>query len=360
MHLIVTRSFPPELGGMQSLMWGLARELSKNFMIKVFADHFENHKDFDEQASFSIERVGGIKMLRKYRKAQLINEFIKENKIEGIIADHWKSLELIRSNKKKYCLIHSKEINHHKGTNLNKRVLNVLNNVEKVIANSEFTKNLAIDCGVNQNKIIVINPGIDPTDELDKKSLDKVESLLKVKTPRLITVSRFDKRKNHEKIVMALRNLKQIYPDIVYICVGYGDEEENIKKLVKELDLEAQVMFFKDISNELKNALVAKSNIFVMPSIIHKKSVEGFGIAYVEAAQYGIPSIGGKDGGAVDAIDHEKNGLICDGNNLDDIYSSINSMLENKKYLEYGKNARDSVSKFYWSNIIEKYKNILN
>jgi phosphatidylinositol alpha-1,6-mannosyltransferase len=360
MYLIVTRSFPPELGGMQSLMWGLSRELSKNFMIKVFADYIENHKTFDEQASFSIERVGGIKLLRKYRKAQLINEFIKENKIEGIIADHWKSLELIKSNKKKYCLIHSKEINHPRGTSLNKRILNVLNNVEKIIANSEFTKKLAINCGVNENKIIVINPGIDPADELDKKSLNKIESLLKVKTPRLITVSRFDKRKNHEKVVMALRNLKQIHPDIVYICVGYGDEEENIKKLVKELDLEAQVMFFKDISNELKNALIAKSNIFVMPSVIHKKSVEGFGIAYVEAGQYGIPSIGGKDGGAADAIEHEKTGLICDGNNLDDIYSSINSMLENKKYLEYGKNAKDTVSKFYWSNIIEKYKEILN
>ena len=104
MYLIVTRSFPPELGGMQSLMWGLSRVLSKNFMIKVFADHTENHKDFDEQASFSIERVGGIKLLRKYRKAQLINEFIKENKIDGIIADHWKSLELIKSNKKKILL----------------------------------------------------------------------------------------------------------------------------------------------------------------------------------------------------------------------------------------------------------------
>ena len=360
MYLIVTRSFPPELGGMQSLMWGLSKELSKNFMIKVFADFIDGHKEFDEQASFSIERVGGIKLLRKYRKAQLINEFIKENKIEGIISDHWKSLELIKSNKKKYCLIHSKEINHPKGTSLNKRVLEVLNNVEKVIANSEYTKNLAIDCGVHKEKIVVINPGVDPAEELDKKSLEKVESLLKVKSPRLITVSRFDKRKNHEKIVMALRNLKQIYPDIVYICVGYGDEEENIKKLVKELDLESQVMFFKDISNELKNALVAKSNIFVMPSVIHKKSVEGFGIAYVEAAQYGIPSLGGKDGGAADAIEHEQTGLICDGNNLDDIYSSINSMLENKKYLEYGKNAKDYVSKFYWSNIIEDYKKILN
>ena len=360
MYLIVTRAFPPELGGMQSLMWGLTKEMSKNFMIKVFADYQENHKEFDKKENFSIERVGGIKFLRKIRKAQLVNEFLKDNKVQGLIADHWKSLELINTDKKKYCLIHGKEINHPKGSSLNERVIKVLNNVEKVVANSEYTKNLAIDCGVNKEKIVVINPGVDPAEELDKKSLDKVESLLKVKSQRLITVSRFDKRKNHEKIVMALRNLKQIYPDIVYICVGYGDEEENIKKLVKELDLEGQVMFFKDVSNELKNALVAKSNIFVMPSVIHKKSVEGFGIAYVEAAQYGIPSIGGKDGGAADAIEHEKTGLICDGNNLDDVYSSINSMLENKKYLEYGKGAKDNVSKFYWSNIIEEYKKILN
>ena len=340
MFLIVTRSFPPELGGMQSLMWGLSKELSKNFMIKVFADYIENHKTFDEQASFSIERVGGPKFLRKYRKAHLIDEFVKESKVNAIIADHWKSLEHLKTNKKKICLIHGKEINHEKGSRINKRLLVVLDKVEKVVANSEYTKNLAIKVGVNEDKIIVINPGIDPIKDLNQKSLDKVESLLKVKTPRLITVSRFDKRKNHEKIVMALRNLKQIYPDIIYICVGYGDEEENIKNLVKELDLEAQVMFFKDISNELKNALVAKSDIFVMPSIIYKKSVEGFGIAYVEAAQYGIPSIGGKDGGAADAIDHEKTGLICDGNELNGVYSSIENLLKDKKHIKYGKNAK--------------------
>ena len=360
MYLIVTRSFPPELGGMQSLMWGLARELSKNFMIKVFADYIENHKEFDEQATFSIERVGGPKLLRKYRKAYLIDEFIKNGKVNGIIADHWKSLEHLKTNKKKYCLIHGKEINHARGSGINKRLLKVLNNVEKVIANSKYTKNLAIEIGVKEENIIVINPGINPIKDLDQKSLEKVESLLKVKSPRLITVSRFDKRKNHEKVIMALRNLKQIYPDIIYICIGYGDEEENIKDLVKELDLEGQVMFFKDISEDLKNALVAKSNIFVMPSTIYKSSVEGFGIAYTEAAQLSIPSIGGKDGGASDAIDHEKTGLICDGNNLDDIYSSINSMLENKKYLEYGKNAKEFVSKFDWPNIIEEYKKILS
>jgi phosphatidylinositol alpha-1,6-mannosyltransferase len=360
MYIIITRSFPPEIGGMQNLMWGLTNELSKDYMLKVFADYYENHKTLDEQVSFSIERVGGIKLLRKYRKAQLINEFIKKNKVNGIIADHWKSLELIKTSKKKICLIHGKEINHEKGTSLNKRVLNVLNNVEIVVANSQYTKELAISYGVHKNKIIVINPGIDLVQDLNKKMLTKVEILLKHKSPSLITVSRFDKRKNHEKVIMALRNLKQIYPGIIYICIGYGDEEQNIKKLVEELDLKEQVMFFKNISNELKNSLLAKSNIFVMPSVIYKKSVEGFGIAYVEAAQYGLPSIGGIDGGAADAIEHQKSGLICDGNNLDEVYSSINSMLENNKYLEYGKAAKENSIKFKWNKIIEEYKKILN
>ena len=359
MYLIITKTFPPELGGMQNLMWGLANELSKHHMIKVFADYHENHKLFDEEVSFSIERVGGIKLLRKYRKAQLINEFIKENKIDGIIADHWKSLEHLRTNKKKICLIHGKEINHKKGSSLNKRVLEVLDNVETIVANSKYTKKLAIQLGANEEKITVINPGVDSLKELDKKILDKVENLLRHKSPKLITVSRFDKRKNHEKVIMALRNLKQIYPNIVYICVGHGDEEENIKRLVAELGLQPQVMFFKDISNELKNALVAKSNIFVMPSIIHKKSVEGFGIAFIEAAQYGVPSLGGKDGGASDAIEHEKTGLICDGSELDEVYSSINLMLENNKFQDYGKAAKENSAKFKWNTIIEEYKKIL-
>ena len=360
MNLIITRTFPPELGGMQNLMWGLTNELSKHYMLKVFADYQENHKDFDEKVSFSIERVGGFKILRKYRKAHLVNEFIKENKIQCIIADHWKSLELVKTNKKKICLIHSKEINHSKGTTLNKRVLNVLNSVETVVANSKFTKNLAVSCGVESNKIVIINPGVQPAEQIKKQTADKVENLLKHKNPRLITVSRFDKRKNHEKVIMSLRNLKEIYPNIVYICIGYGEEEENLKKLVEKLDLQNQVMFFKEISNELKNTLVAQSNIFVMPSIIYKKSVEGFGIAYVEAAQHGVPSIGGIDGGASDAIIHNVTGLICNGNELNDIYASIKNLLDEKKYLEFGKKAKEESKKFHWSKIINEYTSIIN
>ena len=360
MYLIVTRSFPPEIGGMQNLMWGLTYSLSKYDLVKVFADHHDNYKEHDKNVSFSIDRVGGIKFLRKHRKAYLVNEYIKNNKnLKCVIADHWKSIELINTSKKKVCLIHSKEINFKKGSFSNKRILKAFKNVDQIVANSQFTKNLAIEIGLDESKIVVINPGVFPTNNFDKSTIKRAEQILKDKNPKLITVSRFDKRKNHEKIIMALRNLRQIYPKITYTCIGYGEEEENIKNLVKELQLNDQVTFLKNISQDLKNALVFKSNVFVMPSITYKTSVEGFGIAYVEAAQLGVPSIGGKDGGASDAIKHNETGIICDGNSLEDIYSSIDLILKNNSFKNYGKKAKDYAVNFTWENIVKDYLKIL-
>ncbi len=360
MYLIVTRSFPPEVGGMQSLVWGLTKSLSKHHMVKVFADYHKNQTEHDKSVSFSIERVSGIKLIQKYRKAALVNNYIKDNSnIKGIITDHWKSLELIKTIKKKICLIHSKEINHKKGSFANKRILKAFHNADQIIANSTYTKNLAIEIGIEQKKIVVINPGVFPPQDLDKSSMEQAEKMLKDKNPRLVTVSRLDKRKNHEKIIMALRNLKQTFPNIIYTCIGEGEEEENIKSITQQLDLNSQVLFLKNIPQELKNALISKSNVFVMPSIIHKSSVEGFGISYIEAGQYGIPSIGGKDGGAADAIEHNVTGIICDGNNLEDIYSSINLILKNNSYLEFGKKAKEYSFNFHWERIIKEYLKIL-
>ena len=181
MYLIITRTFPPEVGGMQNLMWGLARSLAKLNLIKVFADYDDGHEEFDKSVSFSIERVSGIKILRKYRKSYLINDYLNQNsKVQCLIADHWKSLELIKSNKKKICLIHSKEINHKKGSRLNKKVLEVLNNVDHVVANSNFTKRLAIDLGVEEKRITVINPGVDPSIEIPKRDLSKATTFRKL------------------------------------------------------------------------------------------------------------------------------------------------------------------------------------
>jgi len=159
---------------------------------------------------------------------------------------------------------------------------------------------------------------------------------------------------------MLIKNLKAKFPKIKYVSVGIGKEEDNLLQLRKELGLENEVSFLKNIDYNFKSSLVAKSNLFLMPSRIEKKSVEGFGISFLEAASYGVASIGGKDGGASDAIVDKKTGLICDGNDLNSIYKSVINFFENKNYLNYGKNAKEFSEKFHWDKVVKNYLKLIN
>ena len=164
MFVISTRSFPPETGGMQNLMGGLANALLNHGPVKVFADKFDGYEEYDRFLKLEIERIGGIKLLRKYRKANRLVEFIKSNQnIRSIFFDHWKSMEKINDKVIEkiptFCLIHSKEINHPLGSSLNKRVVNSFKKTKFIIANSNFTKKLAIEIGLPEEKIYVIHPG---------------------------------------------------------------------------------------------------------------------------------------------------------------------------------------------------------
>ena len=365
MFLIVTRNFPPDLGGMQSLMGGLSESLINHGPVQVFTYEYQNSENYDNKSGTNIIRVKGIKLFRKFRKANLVNNFINSNtSIRALFVDHWKSLELIKTENlkkiKTFCLLHSKEINHNIGTSLNKRCIKSTSNADYIIANSNFTKKLACKVGIDPTKIHVIFPGIEKPQKIENIYKLQAEKYFKDSFPRIITVSRLDKRKGHDKILMLIKNLKPKFPKIKYISIGSGDEENNILKLSKELNLDKEVVFLKNIDFNLKEALVAESNLFLMPSRIEKKSVEGFGISFIEAASHSVASIGGKDGGAPDAIVHKETGLICDGNDLNSIYDSVIDFLNNENYLKYGKNAKEFSQKFYWDKVIKNYLKLIN
>ena len=200
MFLIVTRNFPPDIGGIQVLMGGLSESLLNHGPVKIFTYESENSKSYDNKSAANIQRIKGIKLFRKYRKANLVNNFIDENpNIRALIVDHWKSLELIKiQNLKKikiFCLLHSKEINHDIGSMLNKRVLKSTKNANFVIANSNFTKKLAIKIGIDESRIHVIFPGIPKPKNIENKYKVVAKKYFDNFFPRIITVSRMDKRK---------------------------------------------------------------------------------------------------------------------------------------------------------------------
>ena len=178
-------------------------------------------------------------------------------------------------------------------------------------------------------------------------------------SPKLITISRLDGRKSHQNIMMTVKNLLPKFPNMKYVSIGDGDERKNLEKLRKELKLEKNVELIFKSTEQQKVSLLDQSDVFVMPSVVYKKSVEGFGITYIEAASYGKPSIGGIYGGESDAIKSGKTGYLCNGNDLNAIYDSLLKILSNEHYKELGVNALEFSKEFNWEKIIKKYINLI-
>ena len=361
MFLVSTRNFPPGLGGMQNLMEGLSNALINHGPVKVFADNHEQAEKYDQNSKLNIERISGFKIFRKYRKANLIKDFIKQNQIRACFFDHWKSIENIDletlNKTKSFCLIHSKEINHPLGSFLNKRVLKALGKANFVVANSKFTKELGLKIGIKDIK--VINPGCNYPIAITETAKEFSKNIYGNSSPKLITVSRLDSRKSHQNILMSIKNLLPKFPNLKYVSIGDGDERKNLEKLRKELSLEKNVEFIFSSTEQEKVSLLEQSDVFVMPSVVYKKSVEGFGIAFIEAASYGKPSIGGIYGGEGDAIKSGVTGYLCNGNDLNAIYDTLLKILSNKKYIELGANAFEFSKDFKWDKIIKNYINLI-
>ena len=363
MFVVVTRNFPPDIGGIQSLMEGLSKSLENHGPVKVFADEFIGCNNYDEASNLDIRRIKGFKIFRKFRKAFAVNEYLKNNKVKAIFFDHWKSLEHIDlehfNNFTNFCLIHSKEINHPVGSSLNSRMKKAFKKVKFIIANSNFTKDLAISVGLDKDKTHVINPGTDYPIDIEKEQEKKAREIFGSAFPKIITVARLDKRKSHQNIFMTIKNLIPTYPNIKYVCIGDGEEKNNLENLRTQLGLEQQVIFLKRTEEKLKIALLNEANLFLMPSIIYKKSVEGFGISFIEAGSYSKGSIGGIAGGEADAIEDGKTGYLCDGNDLNSIYEKILKFFQNENYKILGLQAKDFSKKFKWENVIKQYLSLI-
>ncbi len=91
-----------------------------------------------------------------------------------------------------------------------------------------------------------------------------------------------------------------------------------------------------------------------------KSSIEGFGIAYLEAAYYGIPSIASNVGGTPEAVIHNETGIII--SDISELYNILKELLANSVKLdELGRNAKLRVENdFTWKAIGNKYLKIID
>lgn len=363
MYIVITQCFASKVGGIESLMTNLALAIAKTNEVKVFADqHFYVQDaifDSDNESIIKIFRYGGIKYFRRRKKARDIKLYIENKDIKGVIADTWKSLELcIKEIKNKnipvICLAHGNELLYNEKYRKD-RITNTLSKVDKIVANSKFTSKLIEKLGLNKNNICVINPGAKDLRSLKIKNNYEFQG-----DPILLTLARLDKRKGHQEVLYSLDKLKSDFPNVKYIVAGEGPEKKELIKLVNKLSLQNHVYFVGNINDFQKKEIFEISTLMVMPTLDEslKQSIEGFGISYIEAAMFGIPSVATDTGGVSDAIIDEETGILLNSNK--NLHVCLKKLLSNKPKLNIlGQKAKErALGEFTWDNVIKKYLNI--
>jgi len=130
----------------------------------------------------------------------------------------------------------------------------------------------------------------------------------------LLTVSRLsslERYKGHDRILKCLSQLREKYPEILYLIAGEGDDEARLKDMVQQLGVQDCVRFLGRVANEKLPALYAAADLFLMPS-----TGEGFGIVFLEAMASGTPALGLDCDGSIDPLLDGEMGFVSDEKNL--------------------------------------------
>jgi glycosyltransferase involved in cell wall biosynthesis len=112
-------------------------------------------------------------------------------------------------------------------------------------------------------------------------------SQLDPENPRLIIVCRQDKEKGSEKVIAALPELMQRFPNIHLDVVGNGGYLPVLKKQVTELGLSEKVSFHGKVNHERVLTLMQKAHFFCYPT----QASEGFPKVVLESMASGLPVI---------------------------------------------------------------------
>ncbi|WP_414660712.1 glycosyltransferase family 4 protein [Horticoccus sp. 23ND18S-11] len=129
----------------------------------------------------------------------------------------------------------------------------------------------------------------------------------------ILTVGRLHPRKGQ---LLTLQALQMLTPDvrakIEYWVVGAQSKGgyENILRSTAAATPDLAVRFFGNLPDDELTGVYDGADIFAMTSVNLDRSVEGFGLVYLEAAAHGLPVVAHDVGGVSDAVVDGVTGLL--------------------------------------------------
>jgi len=208
-----------------------------------------------------------------------------------------------------------------------------------IIAVSEHMKAFIKD-NYNFDNVLCIENGFE-------KELFKYEASEKGSIPILVSTGRLEKVKNFPFLIKVL---SKVNIDFKCYIIGKGSEEDRLKSLVKEMNLESKVIFLGYMNQDLLNEVYRYANLFLVTS-----HYESFSIAALEAMGSGLPVIGPDIDGIKNLVEEGVNGYIYKSDYEFSLKETIEKAVSNDWcYRSISVRAHNNYSWDKWAEKIEK------
>jgi glycogen(starch) synthase len=231
---------------------------------------------------------------------------------------------------------------------------------DRIITVSYVMKEDLVSHGWSADKIHVVWNGIDP-DVYDPSKVDanEIKALrqrygIKDNEKMILFLGRLTWVKGIMNLVQAMPSVLKEYPMAKLVILGTGEEENDIRHLVKRLGLENNVACrFEFVSEHERILHYAASDLCAFPSLY-----EPFGIVSLEAMAMEKPIVVGASGvsGFKEQVVNsgpERTGVHVDGNSPEDIAWGIKEVLvDGERAKRWGKAARKRVMEYFtWDKV---------
>ncbi len=201
--------------------------------------------------------------------------------------------------------------------------------------------------GVDPDHIAVVRNGLD---EAPPHTLTEPRSA----TPRVAVLSRLVPHKQIEDALEAIAELRNRVPDVHLDILGGGWWEQRLVEHARLLGISDSVTFHGHVGDDAKHESLQRCWVHVLPS-----RKEGWGLAVIEAAQHGVPTIGYRSsGGLTDSIVDGVTGLLVDDH--DELVDQLERLVTDRVLREQlGTKAQIRSGEFSWQQSADAMRTVL-
>ena len=367
--LLVTVDFIPHNDGVSTLSFNYARRLAElGHEVEVVAPRSEGQETVDRGTPYRVRRFSGYSLgpFRFIPFAVKVARSVRERRPDVVLTmniGYGGVLSLFHPRMRRIPFVTMAYGLEFRKFRANPLLSALYRRIYKrslfVVAVSRYTRNELLDMGAPAERVHVVYPGTFAPVQAPETG----EPSPRLGHPVLGSCGRLIRRKGHDIVIRALPMVVPSNPDIKYVIAGRGPEQERLHSLVRSLGLDKHVKFLGEIPSRELPAFFKSLDVFVMPSRDDRRTghVEGFGIVYLEAAVYGVPSIGTTTGGIPEAIVEGDTGRLVPDESPEALAAVLCDLLKRPDEMRrLGLNAKRRVEdEFLWNHQVDRFNGLL-